>query len=180
MSTVCHSQQFMLFLLTMHIRPLVEYCSCVWHTRFVQDLRLLERIQRRWTKQIDGMALLPYGERLKPLNLYSIQGWLLRADLIQCWKICHGHSCILPADLFCQSTQTRTRGHRYKASLPAVNTDVCKRSFPIRCIHIWNSLFNTTICASTISSFKQALNRDIHDLLYGYVWCCHLRLTSCQ
>ena len=31
-STVCRSQQFMLFLLTTHIRPLVEYCSCVWHT----------------------------------------------------------------------------------------------------------------------------------------------------
>ena len=76
-STVCRSQQFMLFLLTKHIRPLVEYCSCVWHTGFVQDLRLLERIQRRCTKQIDGMALLPYGEHLKLLNLYSIQGRLL-------------------------------------------------------------------------------------------------------
>ena len=30
-STVCCSQQFMMFLLTMHIRSLVEYCSCVWH-----------------------------------------------------------------------------------------------------------------------------------------------------
>ena len=49
-------------------------------------LKLLENVQRRWTKRIDGMATLSYGDRLRSLNLYSIQGRLLRADLIQCWK----------------------------------------------------------------------------------------------
>ena len=81
-STVCRSSRFMLFLLTTHIRPLLEYCSCVWHTGFVQDLKLLENVQRRWTERIDGMGSLSYSDRLKALNLYSIQGRLLRADLI--------------------------------------------------------------------------------------------------
>ena len=64
-STVCRSERFMLFLLTTHIRPLIEYCSCVWHTGFVQDLKLLENVQRRWTKQIEGMKSLSYSDRLR-------------------------------------------------------------------------------------------------------------------
>ena len=50
-------------------------------------------------RHIDGMMSLSYVERLRALNLYSVQGGLLRADLIQYWKILNGHSCIAPNDL---------------------------------------------------------------------------------
>ena len=168
-STVCRSQRFMLFLLTTHIRPLLEYCSCVWYTGFVQDLKILEKVQRRWTKRIDGMGSLSYADRLKALNLYSIQGRLLRADLIMCWKIFHGHSCIAPAELFQQPRQNRTRGHCYKIFLPTTHTDIRKRFFTIRCIPIWNSLSSDTVCASTLNSFKHGLDRDIDAALYAFV-----------
>ena len=167
-STVCRSVSFMIFLLTTHIRPLIEYCSCLWHTGFVQDLKLLENVQRRWTKRIDGMATLSYGDRLRSLNLYSIQGRLLRADLIQCWKIVNDHSCISPADLFQQLPQGRTRGHSHKIFPPAINTDVRKRFFSVRCIRAWNSLPNDTVCANTLTIFKRKLDRDICEALYAY------------
>ena len=31
----------MLFLLITHIRPIIEYCSCVWNTGYQGDLRAL-------------------------------------------------------------------------------------------------------------------------------------------
>ena len=167
-STVCRSSRFMLFLLTTHIRPLLEYCPCVWHTGFVQDLKLLENVQRRWTKRIDGMGSLSYSDRLKALNLYSIQGRLLRADLIMCWKVFHGHSCVSPADLFQQSPENRTRGHCYKIFPPATNTDIRKIFFTIRCIPVWNSLSSDTVCATTLSSFKHGLDHDISEALYAF------------
>ena len=89
-STVCRSPEFMVFT---HIRPLLEYCSCVWNTGYAQDLKLLESVQRRWTKRIDGLRSLSYDDRLRALNLYSAQGRLLRADLIQYWKIFNGKTC---------------------------------------------------------------------------------------
>ena len=167
-STVCRSSSFMLFLLTTHIRPLLEYCSCVWHTGFVQDLKLLENVQRRWTKRIDGMGSLSYSDRLKALNLYSIQGRLLRADLIMCWKVFHGHSCVSPADLFQQPPQNRTCGHCYKIFPPATNTGIRKRFFTIRCIPVWNSLSSDTVCATTLNSFKHGLDHDISEALYAF------------
>ena len=76
-------QAHVLFLLMAHIRPVLEYDSCLWNTKFVGDLRKLERVQRRWTKHIEGLRDLSYEERLGELGLYSVQGRLTRADLIQ-------------------------------------------------------------------------------------------------
>ena len=130
-STVCRSPDFMLFLLTSHIRPIIEYCSCLWNVGYLEDLRKLEKIQRSWTKKIDGLSSLSYADRLQFLNLYSVQGRLLRADLIQCWKIFNGKSCLTPADLFDVRRLTQTRGHCHKIFTPRCRTDVRKRFFSI-------------------------------------------------
>ena len=64
----------MIFLWKTHIRPVLEYGSCIWNTGFIKDLRLMEGIQRRWTKQITGHSEMSYGDRLQALNLYSLKG----------------------------------------------------------------------------------------------------------
>ena len=54
----------------------------------------------------DGQKLLmdymnfPIEDRLKFLDLYSVRGRYLRADIIKCWKIFHGFSPIAPDQLF--------------------------------------------------------------------------------
>ena len=116
------SYVFMLAILKSHIRPILEFGSTVWNTGYLGDMRLLESVQRRWNKHIDGLAELPYTDRLKALNLYSVQGKLLRADLIKCWKIFHNQSAIFPSDLFSPSPGTTTRGHRFKLAKPHIYT----------------------------------------------------------
>ena len=82
-STVNRSRAFMIPLFVSHIRPILDYCSVVWNTGFLGDLRRLESIQRRWTREIEGLEGMSYTERLKELELYSVYGRLLRADLIK-------------------------------------------------------------------------------------------------
>ena len=156
------------FLLVTHIRPVLEYSSCLWYTGYVNDMRLLEKVQRRWTKQIEGLSDLSYADRLKFLNLYSVQGRLLRADLLQYWKILNGRSSIVPTDIFQLSPETRTRGHRLKLFCPTVRTDVRKRFFSVRCLNVWNSLPASAVCAHDLSQFKRMLDVRIHDMLYAY------------
>ena len=48
-STVCRSKDFMVSLFVSHIRPLIDYCSCVWNVGYLADVRRLESLQRRWT-----------------------------------------------------------------------------------------------------------------------------------
>ena len=168
-STVCRSPDFMLFLLTTHLRPLMEYCSCLWNTNYLDDLRALESVQRRWTKQIDGMKSLSYADRLQSLNLYSVQGRLMRADLIQCWKMFNGKSCIRPEELFERPPQTRTRGHCYRIFPTCTHSDIRKRFFSVRCINAWNALPAEVVCSTNLSSFKKMLELYVHDSLFAYV-----------
>ena len=88
--TLCRSPEFMRAVFITHIRPILDYSSVVWNTGYLSDLRLLEDVQRRWTKQISGFRILNYSERLSTLKLYSIKGHLLTVDLIMVYKIVHG------------------------------------------------------------------------------------------
>ena len=167
-STVCRTPEFMMFLFKTHIRPLIEYGSCVWNTRYKEDIQRLECVQRMWTRHIDDLQTLTYGERLRELNLYSMQGRLLRADLIQYWKIFHNVSCIKPGDLFTQPLRSGNRGHRYKIHVPQASLDVRKRCFSHRCIAVWNGLPDSVVASENLNSFKGALAEAIHDDLYRF------------
>ena len=167
-ATVSRSPEFMLFLWTTHVRPLIEYGSCVWNTGYLTDLALLEKVQRKWTKKISGLEDQSYSERLRALDLYSVQGRLLRADLIQYWKVLNGMSCIHPDRLFTPLNLSRTRGHSLKLFHPFVSTDVRKRFFSVRCIHVWNRLPGAVASAPNLSNFKQLLHQSIHNDLFAY------------
>ena len=167
-STVCREPEFMLYLLTVHIRPIIEYCSCVWNTGYLGDLRLLESVQRRWTKQIASVEALDYAGRLRALQLYSVKGRLLRADLIQCWKLFNGKSHLNVPDLFERPTNCSTRGHCFKIFTPTSHTDVRRRFFNVRCIAAWNALPQHVVTAPNLAGFKKLLEKALGGALYEF------------
>ena len=58
-----------------YIRPKLEYGSCVWNVGYLGDTRMLEAIQRRWTRQIRGLEDMAYDQsRLQQLNLFFCAG----------------------------------------------------------------------------------------------------------
>ena len=154
---------------TAHVRPKLEYGSCLWNTGYIGDLRRLEGLQRRWTRSVDGLSDLPYSQRLLRLDLFSIQGRLLRADLILVWKIFHGECAIRPGDLFVLRNNSRTRGHTLKIRVPRTNRDVRKRFFAARVVSNWNSLSNDTVNADSLTKFKGGLHRDLGQRLFDYL-----------
>ena len=168
-STVCRTPEFMLFLFKTHIRPLLDYCSCLWNTGFVEDVRKLERVQRRWTKRIDNLGEMGYAERLCKLDLFSVQGRLLRSDLIQYWKVMNAH-CSIPVDsMFAQPQNAPTRGHKLKIFVSRAITDVRKRSFARRCVKVWNGLPEWVVTAPDLRTFKKGLVQAIPDRLVEFV-----------
>jgi len=54
------------------VRPPLEYCEQLWAPYPSKDVLALEGIQRRFTRMIPGMKDLSYEERLRSLDLYSM------------------------------------------------------------------------------------------------------------
>ena len=78
------------------IRPHIEYCVQLWspavgHGNWSSILRL-EGVQRRFTRMIDEVGLLPYSQRLEYLDLTTLTERRVRGDLIEVYKAKHGFS----------------------------------------------------------------------------------------
>ena len=168
-STVCRTRRFMVTLFVTHIRPFIDYCSAVWNVGYLGDIRRLEAVQRRWTREIDGVGDKEYRQRLKDLGLYSVAGRLLRADLIKIWKLLkiRRHENLL--ELFHMTRMGNARGHTLRLIMPPCRTDILRRTLMSRRVHTWNSLETSVVEVEGLESFKRGLDRTMRDQFYKVI-----------
>ena len=166
-NTICRSPEFMKTLFITHIRPIIDFCSPIWNTGYLTDIKSLESVQRRWTKHITGFENLSYHTRLKRLSLFSIWGRLHRADLILVWKIFNNKIPTL-SNFLTLSNITQTRGHPFKLPTIRPNTEIRKRFFTHRVVQSWNNLTADVVLSPTLNLFKTKMSIELGDRLYHY------------
>ena len=107
-----------------------------------------------------------YHDRLKCLNLPSLQYRRHRGDLIQIFNGVYD----IDFKLFTQSTSITTRGHTMK-KLFKHHTNLLTRSnfFSNRVINDWNSLPQFIVDSPSVSNFKILLDRYYKNILFDYV-----------
>jgi len=150
-----------------YVRPLLEYCSCVWSPHFKNSIYKVESVQRNFTKRLRGLSNLSYSDRLAALNLPSLELRRLRIDLIWCYKILFGVVDMPVDDFFELSLVKHTRGHSFKLFKRRSNT--CARSsfFSERVVNAWNSLPRDTNFNS-VAGFKRSVAKvDFTEFLKG-------------
>ena len=75
---------------TVYVRPILEYSSPVWSPVYKTDVKMLESVQKRFTKKLTGLKNMPYKDRLLFLNTDSLELRRLKSDLVTMYKVVHG------------------------------------------------------------------------------------------
>jgi hypothetical protein len=92
------------------ILPVIEYCSVLVSPYKKKDIEEIEAIQRTYTAKIEEVKQLNYWERLKELNMYSLERRRERYLIIYIWKIIESRvpNCTLnPIDVYWSDRQGR-------------------------------------------------------------------------
>jgi len=154
---------------TTYVRPLVEYCTPVWYPTSASDIRLVEKVQRNFTKRITAISSLTYHQRLEHLSLDSLELRRLRFDLHMVYRILHNLIDLSVDSYFTQSILSLRCGG-CKLFKPRCNTAIRQNYFSIRIINCWNILPEHIISAPSLTSFKRLLLlHDLSNCLSGYV-----------
>ena len=99
------------------IHYLRKTTSWIWtsnmDTTFKKYITILENVQRRATKLVDGFHHISYSERLKKLNLPSLVYRRARGDMIEIFKHFHSYdNCTLPEHFGPRNRPSRKRDYQ--------------------------------------------------------------------
>ena len=159
------------------VRPHLEYGNIIWGPHFKQDMKAIERVQKRATRMIPTLKDRRYTERLKALDLPSLEYRRKRGDMIMYYKIMTGKVEINRDELFTLN-QHSTRGHRFKIQKTQRATKLVRcQSFAIRSANDWNSLPAEVVEAKSANEFKNLLDKHWRDRRYVSPFTYDLRLS---
>ena len=140
------------------VRPHLEYCVQAWRPHLQGDINKIESVQRRATRMVKGLNKVEYTERLKRLNLTTLECRRLRGDLIETYKILNGKEELDP-DKFFKLAESNTRGHELKLYKSRPRLDIRKYAYSQRTINYWNDLPKEIVRAESVNMFKNGVDK---------------------
>ena len=151
------------------VRPILEYSNVVWCPYIKYLIDQIETIQRHYTKKIIGMKNLDYPQRLRTLNLPSLEYRRFRGDLIETFKICHNlYDPLTTKTLFeFVPNDNPTRGHNFKIKKIRTNSKDFNLFFTNRIVDDWNNLPSKTVNSNSINSFKNSIDNLYKDIAFS-------------
>ena len=148
------------------VRPTLEYANVVWFPAKRKDINALENVQRRYTKCIAGMKETPYEDRLKSLNLPSLEYRRIRGDMIEAFKITHNIYDYRVTENLLKMDKKTTRNHGYKLEKQRVNSSQYQNFFTNRIVNVWNNLPYEVVNADTTNCFKNKLDKHMKQFIF--------------
>ena len=150
------------------VRPHLEYGNVVWGPFNKEDQLLVERVQRRATRLVPDIRHLPYEERLRKLQLPSLQYRRRRGDVIMMYMLLNGDLDLEKGEFVLPAPSSSTRGHPLKLAKPRAQTRVRRNHWSTRVINDWNSLPDHVVLAPSVNVFKNRLDFHWSEHMYTF------------
>ena len=120
----------------------------------------LEKVQHRATR-IESLRGYSYEERLKKMDLLSLENRRRRGDLIQMLRYFKGYDIInfyRPPEIM--DNERKTRGHNLKIRKQLTTNMKRYNFFTNRVVNDWNDLEQDAIDSSTVNQFKNKIDKN--------------------
>ena len=132
--------RFMIDLVRIYLRPVLEYASHVWCPHLKVDITLIERVQLMSTKRVPCLHHLTYDESLLGFKLKSLEHRRLYLDFVLLYKIVHGFVNINMYDIVISLVTERQSLRNYGFGLNVCKPLSSQRMFCFvnRACKVWN------------------------------------------
>ena len=147
-------------LYTSFVRTHLEYAQAIWSPHLRKHINMIENVQIRATKLVDGLRTLDYSERLKHLDLPTLAYRRARGDMIEVYKHFHAYDpSILPSSFQPKTRTSRKHSFQLHNLLHRDGTrGIQSNSFYYRTAKTWNNLPKEVVDARNLNSFKNLLD----------------------
>ena len=145
------------------VRSRAEYNCPVWNPSKVEDIKAIESIQRSYTSKIQEVKHLDYWDRLKSLNLMSLQRRRERYVMIHVFKIINN---LAPNDIGMQFYPNQRLGLMCKIPTLVKNSKskhqkLYDQSFHVIGARLWNKIPKEVKEKESLNSFKTSLTKFV-------------------
>ena len=132
----------------------------VWNPAKIEDIKEIEKVQRRATRLIKSQSGENYDQRLENLGMTTLKERRQRGDMIQTFKIINDFSGIDKNDFFNfvkDRHDITTRSVSSDLLVPEkCNLNIRKHFFPCRVVNDWNALPLHVRSSVSVNAFKNA------------------------
>ena len=129
---------------TVFVRSILETDSPVWSPWNKADIALIESVQKRALRMVSGLKSSNYEDRLKELNMETLEIRREKKDLLQVFKVLKGFDRVDPSkwfDMFehgSEGINTRNSMGAYNLLKPKAKLEVRRNYWSVRVVDKWN------------------------------------------
>ena len=128
---------------------------------------MLESGQRRATRLVPGIGNLSYEDRLKELNIPTLEYRRRRGRMIEVYKILNECYDRKATEGLFELNERETRGNPYQLKTKKPRLAIRKNFFAVAAVADWNSMPETVLRCDNVNAFKRSLDRHWEHKMFN-------------